>query len=75
MPVRRDINAEKYVSRQSSRESSRTRNGISDKTSFVTVPDFVGSAEIAYNDVVLEPCTVERVETVVRHSVGYALNR
>jgi len=60
---------------KSSRESSRTRNGISDRTSFVTVPDFVGSAEIAYNDVVLEPCTVERVETVVRHSVGYALNR
>jgi len=60
---------------KSSRESSRTRNGISDKTSFVTVSDFVGSAEIAYNDVVLGPCTVERVETVVRHSVGYALNR
>lgn len=63
---------------RSSRESG-ARNDISDKTSFVTAPDFVGPAEIAYNDVVLRNtvvcCIVVRVETVVCHSVGYALNR
>lgn len=39
---------------------SRTRNGVFDRTSFVTVPDFIGPAEIAYNEVVLECCILRR---------------
>jgi len=54
---------------------SRTRNDVFDRTSFVTVLDFIGPAEIAYNEVVLECCAVERVETMLCYSVGYALNR